>query len=161
MDEQKIECSENYKISLDGLGTGKHNVWLGSEDAGRIIGMALCPTEEFIMGVDLAQEPTYWTGPHITKKENPLISRLKEILRYENYIFEKMEHKSAIYVSEKDNILSFSEKYAEITALVEYEKRKVKVKMLKELINHLENVERRERDEKSAESYTHREKIDG
>lgn len=59
MDEQKIECSESYKISLDGLGTGKHNVWLGSEDAGRIIGMALCPTEEFIMGVDLAQ---YWTA---------------------------------------------------------------------------------------------------
>lgn len=154
----KIECGESYKVSLDSSGVGKHNVWLGSEDAGRITGMALCPTEEFIMGVDLAQ---YWTGPHITKKENPLVSRLKEILRCEEYVFEKMEHKSAIYVLEKDNILSLTEKYAEITALVEYEKRKVKVKMLKELINHLENVERRERDEKSAESYTHREKING
>lgn len=95
------------------------------------------------------------------KIENPLISRLKEILRCENYVFEKMEHKSAIYVLEKDNILSLTEKYAEITAIVEYEKRKVKVKMLKELISHFENIERRERDEKSAESYTHREKIDG
>lgn len=141
MDEQKIECGESYKVSLDSSGVGKYNVWLGSEDAGRIIGMALCPTEESIIGVDLAQEPTYWTGPHITKKENPIISRLKEILRCENYVFEKTEHKSAIYVLEKDNILSLAEKYAEITALVEYEKRKVKVKMLKELINHLENVE--------------------
>ena len=131
MDEQKIECSENFKISL------------GSSER-----------EGFIIGVDLAQESTYWNSPHI-------ISRLKEILRCENYVFEKMEHKSAIYVLEKDNTLSLSEKYAEITALVEYEKRKVKVKMLKELIEHLENVERRERDEKSAESYTYREKIDG
>lgn len=90
------------------------------------------------------------------KIENPLISRLKEILRCENYVFEKMEHKSAIYVLEKDNILSLTEKYAEITALVEYEKRKVKVKMLKELINHLENAERRGRDEKSAEPKSHR-----
>lgn len=126
MDEQKIGCSESYKISL------------GSSER-----------EGFIIGVDLAQEPTYWNGPHITGKENPLISGLKEILKCEEYVFEKMEHKSAIYVLEKDNILSLAEKYAEITALVEYEKRKVKVKILKELINHLENVERREQDEKN------------
>lgn len=100
-------------------------------------------------------------GPHITRKENPLISRLKEILKCEEYVFEKMEHKSAIYILEKDSVLSLMEKHREIELLVDYEKRKTKVVMLKELINHLENVERRERNEKSAESYTHREKIDG
>ena len=126
MDEQKIEYSESYKISL------------GSLEAGGLI-----------IGVGLVQEPTYWTGSYITKKENPLISRLKEILRCENYVFEKTEHKSAIYVLEKDNVLSLGEKHREIELLVEYEKRKAKVKMLKELISHFENVERRERDEKS------------
>lgn len=102
-----------------------------------------------------------WNREIPTETENPLISRLKEILKCEEYVFDKMEHKSAIYILEKDSVLSLTEKHAETTALVEYEKKKAKIKMLKELIEHLENVERRERNEKSAESYTHRKEVNG
>lgn len=93
--------------------------------------------------VDSLETSGYYVCGRGNSKSTLTLKRLEEILKCEEHTFNNMKHKSAIYLLEKDSSLSLSEKHAEIEAIVDYEAKKTKVKMLKELIQHFENIEKR------------------
>lgn len=89
--------------------------------------------------IDSLETSGYYVCGRGNSKSTLTLKKIEDILKHEECAFNNMKHKSAIYLLEKDNSLSLSEKHAEIEAIVDYEVKKAKVKMLKELIQCFEN----------------------